>query len=52
VLVEVRADLHQEPRKTAILNELKLYMLVNGIIEDMLSDQHRLKSTINKIRDG
>ncbi len=50
VVVEVRADLHQALRKTAILNELKLYVLVNGIVEDTLNEQERLKNVIRKLK--
>ena len=36
VVVEIREDLHQELRRLAIMNDLKLYMLVNAIIEETL----------------
>jgi hypothetical protein len=50
VVVEIREDLHQALRKTAILNELKLYVLVNGIVEDALRDQERLKMLIRSLK--
>jgi hypothetical protein len=50
VVVEIREDLHQALRKTAILNELKLYVLVNGIVEDALRDQERLKILIRSLK--
>jgi len=50
VVVEIREDLHQELRKTAILNELKLYMLVNGVIEETLKDEEKLKILLKKLR--
>jgi len=50
VVVEIREDLHQELRKTAILNEMKLYTLVNAIVEETLSDQEKLKTVIKKLR--
>jgi hypothetical protein len=49
-VVEIREDLHQALRKTAILNELKLYVLVNGIVEDALRDQERLKILIRSLK--
>ena len=48
VLVEIREDLHQELRKTAIMNELKLYSLVNAIVEEALNDQEKLKVVIRR----
>lgn len=50
VVVEIREDLHQALRKIAILNELKLYMLVNGIVEDALNEQERLKNVIKRLK--
>jgi hypothetical protein len=50
VVVEIREDLHQALRKTAIMNELKLYVLVNGIVEEALNQQERLKDVIEKLK--
>ena len=50
VVVEIREDLHQELRKTSILNDLKLYVLVNAIIEETLNDQEKLKTVIKKLK--
>jgi hypothetical protein len=50
VVVEIREDLHQELRKAAILNDLKLYMLVSGVIEETLKDQEKLKTVIKKLK--
>ncbi len=50
MVVEIREDLHQALRKIAILNELKLYVLANGIVEDALNNQERLKSLIRKLK--
>jgi hypothetical protein len=52
VVVEVREDLHQELRKIALLNDLKLYMLVNAIIEETLEDEEKLKMLIKKLKLG
>jgi hypothetical protein len=43
VVVEIREDLHRELRKIAVLNDLKLYELVNTLIEDCLHDEERLR---------
>jgi len=37
-VVEVRDDLHRELRKLALLNDLRIYVLVNAIIEEALRD--------------
>jgi hypothetical protein len=50
--VEIREDLHQELKKTAVMNELKLYNLVNGIITETLNDEERLKELLRKLRCG
>ena len=50
VLVEIREDLHQELRKTAILNDMKLYVLVNVIVGEMLNDQEKLKTLLKKAK--
>jgi hypothetical protein len=50
VVVEIRDDLHQELRKTAILNDMKLYSLVNVIIEETLKDQEKLKTLLKKLK--
>ena len=48
--MEVSEDLHQELRKTAILNGMKLYSLVNAIVEETLNDQEKLKTLIKKLK--
>ena len=50
VVVEIREDLHQELRRLAIMNDLKLYMIVNGVIDEMLNDQERIKTVLKKIK--
>jgi len=50
VVVEIREDLHQELRKTAILNDMKLYSLVNAIIEQTLNDPERLKIMVKILK--
>jgi hypothetical protein len=48
--VEIREDLHQELRKAAVMNQLKLYVLVNGIVEETLTDEEKLKTLIKKLK--
>jgi hypothetical protein len=43
VVVEIRQDLHKELRKIAVLNDLKIYELVNAVLEELLNDEERLK---------
>jgi hypothetical protein len=49
-VVEVRADLHQQIRKLALLNDLKIYVLANAIIEDALSDKERIVALVKKLK--
>ncbi len=46
VVVEIRADLHKELRKIAVLNDLKLYTLTNALLEDCLSNKERVKAVL------
>ena len=48
VVVEVREDLHRELRKLAVLNDLKVYVLANAILEEFLSDEVRVKQLLKK----
>jgi hypothetical protein len=41
MVIEVRADLHQQIRKLAIMNDLKNYVLAKAIIEDAVSNQEK-----------
>jgi hypothetical protein len=49
-VVEIREDLHREIRKLALLNDLRIYVVVNAIIEDFLKDQERVKSLIRRLK--
>lgn len=49
-VVEVRADLHQQIRKLALLNDLKIYVLVNAIVEDTLNDKERVGALIKRLK--
>jgi hypothetical protein len=48
-VIEINADLHQQIRKLAILNDLKIYVLANAIIEDALSDQEKIAALIKRL---
>ncbi len=50
VVVEIRAELHKELRKVAVLNDLKLHVLVNALIEDYLSDEEQLKALLKRLK--
>jgi hypothetical protein len=49
-VVEVRADLHQQIRKLALLNDLRIYVLANAIIEETLKDQERINALIKRLK--
>jgi hypothetical protein len=49
-VVEVRADLHQQIRKLALLNDLRIYVLANSIIEETLKDQERINALIKRLK--
>jgi hypothetical protein len=51
-VVEVREDLHRAVRKLALLNDLRIYELVNAVIEEFLGDEERVKGLIKKLRVG
>jgi len=42
--------LHREIRKLALLNDLRIYELVNAIIEDFLKDQEKVRALIRKLK--
>ncbi len=49
-VVELREDLHRELRKLALLNDLRIYVLVNAVVEDFLKDQESVKALIKRLR--
>ena len=49
-VIEIRADLHQQIRKLALLNDLKIYMVANAIIEETLSEQEKIKALIKRLK--
>jgi hypothetical protein len=50
VVVEIQPDLHKELRKLAVLNDLKIYVLSNAILEDYLSDEARVKALLKRLK--
>lgn len=49
-VVEVRDDLHREIRKLALLNDLRIYVLANAIVEEFLKDEERVKALIKRLK--
>lgn len=49
-VVEVYEDLHRELRKLALLNDLRIYELVNALIEEALKDEEQVKALIKRLR--
>jgi hypothetical protein len=52
VVVEVNADLHKELRKIAVINDLRLHVLVNAFLEEYLSDEERVKTLLKRLPRG
>jgi collagenase-like PrtC family protease len=50
VVIEVEVELHKELRKLAVLNDVKIYVLVNALLRDCLSDEERLKMLIRQLK--
>ena len=50
VVVEIRQDLHRELRKLAMLNDLKIYVLANAMLEDYLADEARVKTLLKRLK--
>jgi hypothetical protein len=49
-VVEVSDGLHRELRKLALLNDLRIYVLVNGVLEEFLGDEERVKALIKRLK--
>jgi hypothetical protein len=50
VVVEVSEDVHRELRKTALLNDLKLYELTNACLEEFLKDSERVRAVVRQLK--
>jgi hypothetical protein len=49
-VVEIRDDLHQELRRVAILNDLKIYVLTNALVEEALKDPEKIKALVKRLK--
>ena len=49
-VIEIRADLHQQIRKLALLNDLRIYVVANAIIEETVNDQEKLSALIKRLK--
>jgi hypothetical protein len=49
-VIEIRAELHQQIRKLAILNDLRIYVVANAIIEETVKDQERINALIKRLK--
>jgi len=50
VVVEVSQEVHNEVKKLAFLNDLKIYVLTDALIEDFLKDEDRVKTLIKRLK--
>ena len=50
VVVEIRPDLHKELRKLAVLNDLKIYVLTNAMLEEYLSDEAQVRALLKRLK--
>ena len=50
VVIEVEADMHKELRKLAVLNDMKIYVLANALLNDCISDEERVKGVIRHLK--
>ena len=49
-VIEIQADLHQQIRKIALLNDLRIYVVANAIIEETVKDQERINALIKRLK--
>jgi hypothetical protein len=49
-VVEVQESLHKEIRKLALLNDLRIYQLINAVIEEFLKDEEKVKTLIRRLK--
>ena len=49
VVVEVEEEVHRDLRKIAVINNLKLYVLVNAVLKDYVADEERLRGLLKKL---
>jgi hypothetical protein len=52
VVVEVSVQVHRELRRLAVLNDLKLYELVEGLLVDALADEVGVRGVVRRLKRG
>ena len=50
VVVEIKPEVHKELRKLAVINDLKTYVLVNAMLEGVLSDENQVKDLLKRLK--
>ncbi|MCW4017366.1 MAG: hypothetical protein NWF00_01570 [Candidatus Bathyarchaeota archaeon] len=50
VVVEVSEEVHGRLRRLAIFNDLKLYVLVDALMEEALRDEEQVKLLIKRVK--
>jgi hypothetical protein len=50
MVIEIRVDLHQQIRKLALLNDLRIYAVANAIIEEALRDEEKINTLIKRLK--
>ena len=50
MVVEGCDELHRAIRKLALLNDLRIYEVVNAVIEEFLKDEERVKVLIRRLK--
>ena len=50
IVVEVRDDLHREIGKLALLNDPRIYELINAIIEEALKNQQKIRTLVKRLK--
>ena len=48
--MEVSQEVHNEVKKLAFLNDLKIYVLTDALIEDFLKDEDRVKTLLKRLK--
>jgi hypothetical protein len=51
VVVEVSEEAHYELKKLAVLNDIKIYVLADAILEQCLSDEAQIKLLLKKLKE-
>lgn len=49
-VVEVSDKVHKEIRKLALLNDVKIHVLTNAILEEFLKDQEKVNELIKRLQ--